>query len=258
MVLVRLAYVADLPAPADLVAQLGMARRRRASAARRRPRVARRRARAGAGRRQRRRRRLGTPAQRVAVRAAAAPARGADGRAGAAAAAELSRGGRAFRETSRGAAAHASLRRMCTSCISSPAASSFRLDDGAPRDLANRLGKLLGAMDRRSAGWSASRASPASRRLREQAERAIARLRSEAAQHPLVRAVLEPFPGARIESGARDSARPSRPRPTVPTAPTSARRRRCSDEESRPDDEAGAGDAGQDGRDAGAARPRSR
>jgi DNA polymerase III subunit gamma/tau len=75
----------------------------------------------------------------------------------------------------------------------------LRLDAGAPANLANRLGQLLGE-------WTGTRwVVTVSREegqptLREQAERRLATLRREAAEHPLVRAVLETFPGATIEA----------------------------------------------------------
>ncbi|HZB93267.1 MAG TPA: DNA polymerase III subunit gamma/tau, partial [Stellaceae bacterium] len=75
----------------------------------------------------------------------------------------------------------------------------FRPADGAPRDLPNRLGQLLTEWTgmRWIVSVSAAEGEPT---LREQAEAREAALKSEAAQHPLVRKVLEAFPGARIEA----------------------------------------------------------
>jgi DNA polymerase-3 subunit gamma/tau len=80
-----------------------------------------------------------------------------------------------------------------------PGRIELRLAEAAPRDLPNRLGQLLGAWT--GARWvvSVSREEGAAT-LREQAEQRARRLRSEAAEHPMVRAVLETFPGAKIEA----------------------------------------------------------
>jgi DNA polymerase III subunit gamma/tau len=80
-----------------------------------------------------------------------------------------------------------------------PGRIEFRPTAGAPPNLANRLGQLLGEWT--GARWvvtvSREEGQPT---LREQAELRLAVLRSEAAEHPLVRAVLETFPGATIEA----------------------------------------------------------
>ncbi len=80
-----------------------------------------------------------------------------------------------------------------------PGRIEFRPAAGAPRDLANRLGRLLGEWT--GARWliavSEAEGEPT---LREQAERREAALRNEAAAHPLVQAVLDAFPGAAIAS----------------------------------------------------------
>jgi DNA polymerase III subunit gamma/tau len=75
----------------------------------------------------------------------------------------------------------------------------FRPGEGAPRELPNRLGQLL-------TEWTGTRWIVTVSRedgqptLREEAEARDASLKNEAAQHPLVRKVLEAFPGARIEA----------------------------------------------------------
>ncbi|HUH85948.1 MAG TPA: DNA polymerase III subunit gamma/tau, partial [Stellaceae bacterium] len=75
----------------------------------------------------------------------------------------------------------------------------FRPAAGAPRDLPNRLGQLLGEWTGQR--WVVSIASEEGQpTLREQAEARDASLRNEASRHPLVRQVLETFPGARIEA----------------------------------------------------------
>jgi DNA polymerase-3 subunit gamma/tau len=72
-----------------------------------------------------------------------------------------------------------------------------RLADGAPRDLANRLGQLLGEWT--GARWivAVSQAEGEPTCAEQEAQRASA-LRNEVAAHPLVRAVLDAFPGATI------------------------------------------------------------
>jgi DNA polymerase III subunit gamma/tau len=80
-----------------------------------------------------------------------------------------------------------------------PGRIELRLTEAAPRDLPNRLGQLLGAWT--GARWvvSVSREEGAPS-LRDQAEQRARHLRSEAEEHPMVRAVLETFPGAKIEA----------------------------------------------------------
>ncbi|MGH7030833.1 MAG: DNA polymerase III subunit gamma/tau [Stellaceae bacterium] len=78
-----------------------------------------------------------------------------------------------------------------------PGRIEFRPADGAPRDLANRLGQLLGE-------WTGTRwliavsEAEGAPTPREQGERRDRELRNEVAGHPLVQAVLETFPGATI------------------------------------------------------------
>jgi DNA polymerase-3 subunit gamma/tau len=205
MVLVRLAYVADLPAPADLVKQLSSGRD-------------------GSG--------TSAAAPRVTASSAAAPAPvgsnggprlGLSGDGGSSAAPRL-----ALREESEAAPAlpqpqsflevvelfdkhrEAVLRAHLLGHVHlvhfEPGRIEFRPAVGAPRDLANKLGKLLGE-------WTGSRwvvsisGEEGAPTLREQGEARALSLRNEAAQHPLVRAVLETFPGARIEA-VRDLGAP--------------------------------------------------
>jgi DNA polymerase-3 subunit gamma/tau len=75
----------------------------------------------------------------------------------------------------------------------------LRLTEAAPRDLPNRLGQLLGTWTGQRWVVSVSREEGAPT-LRDQAEQRARHLRSEAAEHPMVRAVLETFPGATIEA----------------------------------------------------------
>jgi DNA polymerase-3 subunit gamma/tau len=73
----------------------------------------------------------------------------------------------------------------------------LRPEDGAPRDLANRLGQLLGEWT--GIRWivAVSQAEGMPTLATQEARRASA-LRNEIAAHPLVQAALEAFPGATI------------------------------------------------------------
>ena len=78
-----------------------------------------------------------------------------------------------------------------------PGRIEFRPAPGAPRDLANRLGQLLGE-------WTGTRwliaisEAEGEPTLRQQEEHHQTELRNGVATHPLVRAVLDAFPGATI------------------------------------------------------------
>jgi DNA polymerase-3 subunit gamma/tau len=78
-----------------------------------------------------------------------------------------------------------------------PGRIELRPQETAPRDLANRLGQLLGEWT--GARWvvavSQAEGTPT---LAEEAARRDGELRSEVAAHPLVRAALETFPGSVI------------------------------------------------------------
>ena len=78
-----------------------------------------------------------------------------------------------------------------------PGRIEFRPAEGAPRDLANRLGQLLGEWTgtRWLVAISEAKGEPT---LLEQQQSRERDLRNEVASHPLVRAVLETFPGATI------------------------------------------------------------
>jgi DNA polymerase III subunit gamma/tau len=94
-----------------------------------------------------------------------------------------------------------------------PGRIELRLAEAAPRDLPNRLGQLLGTWT--GARWvvSVSREAGAPS-LREQADERTRTLRSEAAEHPMVRAVFEAFPGATIEA-VRELPPPGAPAETA-------------------------------------------
>ena len=80
-----------------------------------------------------------------------------------------------------------------------PGRIEFRPTALAPRDLANKLGQLLGE-------WTGTRwvvtvsGAEGAATLKEQADAKAVDLRNEAALNPLVQAVLDTFPGARIEA----------------------------------------------------------
>ncbi len=80
-----------------------------------------------------------------------------------------------------------------------PGRIEFRPTALAPRDLANKLGQLLGE-------WTGVRwvvtvsGAEGAATLKEQADAKALDLRNEAVLHPLVQAVLDTFPGARIEA----------------------------------------------------------
>ena len=78
-----------------------------------------------------------------------------------------------------------------------PGRIEFRPGAHAPRDLANRMGELLSRWtgERWVVSVSAETGAPS---LAEQAESLMRKRRKEAARHPLVRAALETFPGAKI------------------------------------------------------------
>ncbi|MDE2575905.1 MAG: DNA polymerase III subunit gamma/tau, partial [Rhodospirillales bacterium] len=80
-----------------------------------------------------------------------------------------------------------------------PPVIELRPEPDAPRDLAARLAALLGEATgtRWTIALSAAAGEPT---LAQQGQAADTARRAEAAEHPLVRAILEAFPGARIEA----------------------------------------------------------
>jgi DNA polymerase-3 subunit gamma/tau len=179
MILIRLAYVADLPTPADLVRALD--------------------------------RDAATPAPRTEAQFAAAapdkipvdaiaPAVGAPPPASAAA---LSPMPQSFAEVvalfdqRREALLAAQLKEYAHPVRIEPGRIEFRPAAGAPADLANRLGRLLG--DWTGARWLVAVSEAAGEpTLRQQQERREHEEREALGNHPLVRAVFETFPGAAI------------------------------------------------------------
>ncbi len=217
MVLVRLAYVADVPAPADLVRAL-----QNTPASRSAERVA---ARvqmpvavpspshgSGAGPSLSR-----TTGEGIDLAAGGTPALAVAPQLGADAPPEalLAPMPQSFAEVvalfedRREALLHSHLRSQVHLVSFEPGRIEFRPGPGAPRDLANRLGQLLGEWT--GARWivAVSQETGASTIAEEEANRDNA-LRNEVAVHPLVRAVLETFPGATI-AAVRERALASEP-----------------------------------------------
>jgi DNA polymerase-3 subunit gamma/tau len=78
-----------------------------------------------------------------------------------------------------------------------PGRVEFRPEPGADKSLANRLGAAL--MELTNVRWAITLSSDAGEAtLAEQAMSAAKARRIEAAEHPLVKAALEIFPGAKI------------------------------------------------------------
>jgi DNA polymerase III subunit gamma/tau len=94
-----------------------------------------------------------------------------------------------------------------------PGRIELRPEAAAPRELSNRLGQLL-------TQWTGQRwivsvsAEPGQPTLREDEAQRTREMKSAAAQDPLVRAVLDAFPGARIE--AVRELKESEPEPAYP------------------------------------------
>jgi len=94
----------------------------------------------------------------------------------------------------------------------------LRLEESAPRDLANKLASLLTQWTGQR--WLVSISSEAGEpTLKEQAEARSQSMKSEAARDPLVRAVLDAFPGARIESVRETVVAPAEPVPDADELP---------------------------------------
>jgi DNA polymerase-3 subunit gamma/tau len=120
-----------------------------------------------------------------------------------------------------------------------PGRIALRLRATAPPDLPQRLGAMLSAWTGES--WIVTPSEePGAPTLGEQKETADNDRSATVTQHPLMARVFEEFPGAKIEE-IRDLAPPS------PLDGDITEEERI-DEKPRPDDETGAGDAGQGGR----------
>src|ERR1700730_13008763 len=220
MVLVRLAYVADLPTPAELVRSLAAASTpgRRSDAAEPAHRVS------GAG----------TPAPpeplagvtpataaasplavalRVEPEASASPPP--------ASSVEHEPMPQSFAEVvalfdkRREALIRSHLRESVHLIAFEPGRIEFRPAEGAPSNLANRISQLLGEWTGERWLVARSEAAPAEPTLREQEERRDRDLRNEVAGHPLVQAVLETFPGATV-TAVRERLAPVQPETAEP------------------------------------------
>ncbi len=174
MVLIRLCYVADLPSPGDLVRKLQDA--------------------------------PAAPAPPPAM--SVAPSGGGGARAvagGGIVAGEPARRLTSFREAvalvadQREALLHAHLLHSVHLVRFAPPVIELRPEPGAPRDLAARFGALLSQATglRWTIALSTAEGEPTLAALGNAADSAR---RVEAADHPLVRAILEAFPGARIDA----------------------------------------------------------
>jgi DNA polymerase-3 subunit gamma/tau len=102
-----------------------------------------------------------------------------------------------------------------------PGRIEFRPDEGAPGNLANRISQLLGEWTGERWLVARSEAAPGELTLSEQEERRERDLRNEVVQHPLVQAVLETFPGATI-AAVRDRFAPAEPEPGEPRSGSEA------------------------------------
>jgi DNA polymerase III subunit gamma/tau len=190
MILIRLVYAADLPLPAELVRALE-------------PAPARGQAPAGGG--------AATPVQRqqeapigTAAPAPAAPseviAPAGNAQSAAPAPAPMPQSFAevvALFDERREALLAAQLKEYAHPVSFEPGRIEFRAAAGAPGDLANRLGRLLG--DWTGTRWLVAVSEAAGEpTLRQQQERSERERREALGSHPLVRAVFETFPGASI------------------------------------------------------------
>jgi DNA polymerase-3 subunit gamma/tau len=187
MILIRLAYAADLPVPADLVRALGPA-----------------------------------PTAPVASGAPPMPTKSSGDRVAAAAECPSTPGAPApmpqsFAEVvalfdeRREAVLSAQLKEYAHPVSFEPGRFEFRPAAGAPPDLANRLGRLLGEWT--GTRWLVAVSEAAGEpTLRQQRDSREQDRREAIVSHPLVRAVFETFPGAAI-SAVRERFAGARPQP---------------------------------------------
>jgi DNA polymerase III subunit gamma/tau len=205
MLLVRLAYVADLPVPADLVRQLAAAHEPAKSTGLQQALAAS--VPASRGMTEYAPARSieidggGTATARASVPAAATPAPQLQPRPPPSAECEAMP--QSFAEVialfdeRREAVIRSHLWSQVHLVAFEPGRIELRPEAAAPRDLANRLGQLLSEWTGTRWVVAVSQAEGAPT-LAEQAAQRAAELRNEAADHPLVRAVLDTFPGAMI------------------------------------------------------------
>ena len=185
MILIRLCYASDLPPPGDLVRRLTEGGSLPAAAAPSMP--------SGGG---------GGGARAVAN---GAPARMAEPAADAAPRLSSYRDVAAMVATRREPTLHAHLVHSVHVVRFAPPVIELRQEPDAPRDLAARLAAVL--TEATGTRWTiALSTAPGEPTLAEQGEAADAERRSAAIEHPLVRAILDTFPGARIETVRDGSA----------------------------------------------------
>jgi DNA polymerase-3 subunit gamma/tau len=225
MILIRLCHVADLPAPADLVRQLsGAAPRSDAPGTAPSPRPAGGQGPHGGG--QGGSRAVGGGAGAIIAMPERAPPAMASPPPRAVAAAPTPRLDgladiAALAAERREASLHAHLRQSVHLVRFAPPVIELRPRPEAPRDLAARLAALLLAAT--GTRWTiALSAAPGEPTLAELDVAESARQRADAARHPLVQAILEAFPGARIETAEPDSPHATAPPPPREPAPNDA------------------------------------
>jgi DNA polymerase III subunit gamma/tau len=102
-----------------------------------------------------------------------------------------------------------------------PGRIEFRPADGTPSNLANRISQLLGEWTGERWLVARSEAAPGEPTLRDQEERRERDLRNEVVRHPLVQAVLETFPGATI-AAIRERFASIEPEPDEPRSGSEA------------------------------------
>ena len=202
MVLVRLAYVAELPPPGDVVRAASEGREPASRAARSRFKRGRRHSRNRQSRRQ----------CRLGPRRAAAATRRPNKAPSPTSFRELLE----MFEQHKEAILRAHLYAHVHLVQFEPGRVELRLDPAAPRDLVNRVAQKLSEWTGQT--WLVGIASEGGQpSLKEQDEAREHSIRGEAARHPLVRAVLDAFPGARIEA-VRDIAVPAADESAPPAA----------------------------------------
>jgi DNA polymerase-3 subunit gamma/tau len=182
MVLIRLCYVADMPPPGDLVRRLTETGATPNAASM-----------------------PSSPNGGTRAVANGAPALMAAPAADNASALENFRAVAALVASRREATLHAHLVHSVHLVRFSPPVIELRPKPEAPRDLAARLAAVLA--EATGTRWTIALATAAGEpTLAEQGEAADAVRRTSAAAHPLVRAILEAFPGARIDAVRDDGA----------------------------------------------------
>jgi DNA polymerase III subunit gamma/tau len=213
MVLVRLAYVADLPAPAELVRALAASPAPGGAAAPEMP------AEVRVTRAEPPPREPLVPAPiasnaESALRVPAEPAESASPPL--TSAVEYEPMPRSFAEVvalfdkRREAVIRSHLREHVHLIAFEPGRIEFRPAEGAPSNLANRISQLLGEWTGERWLVARSEAAAGEPTLREQEEGRERDLRNEVAEHPLVQAVLEAFPGATV-TAVRERFAPALP-----------------------------------------------